>query len=210
MQDPQGPWTSHQQAVLSAIAWSAIGRGLRVGGRLDARAGQPELDALSEREPWLGVPAATFVTLHKDGALRGCIGNLEPHRTLGGSVAYNAAAAAFGDPRFAPLTDAEAWMTTAEISILTAMQPLPVASWLALHAALRPGVDGLVVHSQGRSATFLPAVWEDLPRTDDFLNHLWRKAGLPPKSWDASTQVEVYQADKFAAPRPPSWPEFAA
>ena len=70
-------------------------------------------------EPWLAEPGACFVTLMKDGELRGCIGSLEAERALGEDVAENARAAALRDPRFAPLTAAEWPRCRVEVSLLS-------------------------------------------------------------------------------------------
>ncbi|MBI5608322.1 MAG: AmmeMemoRadiSam system protein A [Deltaproteobacteria bacterium] len=190
-----GPWSPAQQRTMAALAWSALEQAVQGDDCAD-------LTAIMDEHPWLAAPAATFVTLEEDGQLRGCIGNLEPSKTLAESLADNAASAALRDPRFAPVTADEIADLTMEISILSPMRPLSVASWQALHDALQPGRDGLLVRMGGRGATFLPAVWDDLPDRTAFLDHLWRKAGLAPRQWYADTRVWTYRADKFAAARP--------
>lgn len=193
-------WTSHQQQQLAAIVWRALRLGLQAG--LDdrgERSAWPQVPVPSE--PWLQREAATFVTLEKRGRLRGCIGSLQPDLPLGRSVAEHALAAAFGDPRFEPLQPEEWPELSAEISVLTPMAPLEAEDWSALAARLRPGIDGLVVRTPGHSATFLPAVWEDLPDVEVFLDQLWRKAGLRPRAWPEGIRLWTYSADKLAAPR---------
>jgi AmmeMemoRadiSam system protein A len=74
--------------------------------------------------PWLKQAGATFVTLSKNGALRGCIGSLSAARPLGEDVAENARAAAFRDPRFPALTREEWPQCKVEVSLLTAPKPL--------------------------------------------------------------------------------------
>ena len=77
-----------------------------------------------ESAPRLHAPGASFVTLTQQGELRGCIGTLEAHRSLLADVKANALAAAFRDPRFAPLQHAELEITEVEVSLLSPMQPM--------------------------------------------------------------------------------------
>ncbi len=138
-------------------------------------------------------PGASFVTLTHGDKLRGCIGSLEPHRTLARDLALNAYAAAFLDPRFAPLRDAEIAALDLEIAILNPLEPLPCRSEAGLLAQLRPGIDGLVLEAgTGRRATFLPKVWDMLPESGDFLRELRRKAGLAPDYWSESLRFARY------------------
>lgn len=128
--------------------------------------------------PQLGEPGACFVTLLKDGQLRGCIGTLEAHQSLGQDIIDNARRAAFSDPRFAPVSETELARLTLEVSVLTEPVALEVADENSLLASLRPGEDGLIVEYGGRRATFLPSVWEQLPEPRQFVAALKRKAGL--------------------------------
>ena len=134
---------------------------------------------------------ATFVTLHAAGALRGCIGVLEPIRPLIVDVAHNAYAAAFRDPRFPPVAAHEIDALHIHISVLTAPQPLPPLSEQAAVALLRPGVDGLLLEAGHHRGTFLPAVWESLPEPAEFLRQLKVKAGLSPDHW--SDEIRLYR-----------------
>jgi AmmeMemoRadiSam system protein A len=179
---------------MARLVWSALRQVVQGTAGLDQ-------DKIIEDHPWLTQPAATFVTLEQRGQLRGCIGNLEPLKTLAESLNDNAVGAASRDPRFAPVAVSDLAEISIEISILSTMRPLEVASWQALCERLVPGRDGLLVRMGGRSATFLPAVWEDLPDPSAFLDHLWRKAGLAPRQWQPDTRLWTYRADKFAAPR---------
>lgn len=148
--------------------------------------------ALPEAPGWALADAASFVTLHTDGALRGCIGSLVAHRPLCDDVAGNAVAAAFRDPRFQPVTAEEEPGLHVEVSVLGAPEPLVVASREEARRALRPGVDGLVLTAGAHRATFLPQVWDQLPDPDDFLSHLLAKAGLPANSWPDGIALETY------------------
>lgn len=84
-------------------------------------------------------PGACFVTLRRDGRLRGCIGSLEAYRPLGEDVAANARAAAFHDPRFPALHPQELAGTQVEVSVLSTPEPFPVASRADALARMRPG-----------------------------------------------------------------------
>jgi len=146
----------------------------------------------------LGGPGATFVTLRQDGALRGCIGSLEARRPLKDDVRANAVAAAFRDPRFAPLAVHEFHATTIEVSLLSASAALAFADERDALAQLRPGIDGVILEAGWRRATFLPQVWEQLPAPREFLAALKHKAGLPEDYWSAEVRVARYTVTKFA------------
>lgn len=145
----------------------------------------------------LAEPGASFVTLRAAGELRGCIGSITARRALGLDVAENGRAAAVADRRFAPLCAHELAQVTIELSLLTPPEPMAVGSRAELLAALVPGVDGLVLEEEGRRATFLPAVWEQLPDSGDFVLHLERKAGVAPSSWSAARRFWRYRAESI-------------
>ena len=111
-------------------------------------------------------------------------------------MAHNAFRSAFGDPRFPPLLEDELPGLDIHVALLSPLEPLPAGSEQELLAALRPGVDGLVLREGPRTATFLPAVWESLPDPRDFLARLREKAGLPPGHWSASLCFERYTAEE--------------
>lgn len=140
---------------------------------------------------------AAFVTLTIDGNLRGCIGSLEAWRSLLDDVVSNARSAAFGDPRFRPLTREEYPLVRVEVSVLTPTVPMTFRDEADLRAQLRPNVDGVVFEASGRRATFLPQVWEQLPDPAVFLGHLKRKAGLRETYWGPDVRVGRYQVEKF-------------
>lgn len=172
--------------VLLAIARGAIDEGF-------GRAPSPK-----PREAWLEEKRAVFVTLKKHGALRGCIGQLSPRFTLLEAVRHAARAAAFEDPRFPPLSADEVPELELEISVLSPLEPLPVSSEEEVLAALRPGVDGVVLTHGQRSGVFIPEVWKELREPREFLAQLKRKAGLPP-TWLPGTRVERFTAEVFSS-----------
>ena len=145
--------------------------------------------------------SGVFVTLTRSGQLRGCIGNLTSTDPLVSGVRRNAINAAFHDPRFAPLSASELDEIEIEISILTEPQPIEYHDADDLLNTLRPHVDGVIIRKEAASATFLPQVWEQLPRPQDFLTHLCMKAGLASDAWQHS-QLEVsrYGVQYFEEP----------
>jgi len=155
-------------------------------------------ETLITQYPGLAKPRATFVTLKLDGsALRGCIGSIVPHAPLYEDVIANAKSAAFRDPRFAALSEREYRRCSVEVSLLTVPESLPYADTEELRRRIRPGVDGVILQFGGRSATFLPQVWEELPSFDGFFSHLGLKAGLGTDVLDYHPEIFTYQAEHF-------------
>ncbi|MDP2265344.1 MAG: AmmeMemoRadiSam system protein A, partial [Thiobacillus sp.] len=150
-----------------------------------------------EEAGWLLEPGASFVTLTRQGALRGCIGTLEAHRPLGVDVRENAMAAAFHDPRFMPLSLAEFEEIRVEVSLLSASEPMLVVDEEDALISLRPGIDGVVFEYGHYRSTFLPQVWEQLPEPAEFLAHLKHKAGLPMDFWAEDVRLSRYTVTKW-------------
>jgi len=145
----------------------------------------------------LAQPSATFVTLTQNGKLRGCIGSLAAYRKLALDVAENAVAAAFHDPRFAPLASGELTHTRIEVSLLAAAEAIDFVDEDDAIARLRPGIDGLILSYGERRATFLPQVWETLPDPRQFIAQLKLKAGLPVNLWDEKISLARYGVQKW-------------
>ncbi len=143
-----------------------------------------------------------FVSLHRQGVLRGCIGTLEPEMPLIEAIPRFALAAALQDPRFAPLQEDELPHITLSLSLLGPLTPLPAESRAALLGALIPGEDGLWLSDGFRRATFLPAVWRELPDPQDFVNQLLRKGGWPADPWPEALQAWRYHSLEFAETDP--------
>ena len=140
-----------------------------------------------------------FVTLHKKGRLRGCIGIIEPAHPLVSNVKENTLNAAFRDPRFAPLKADELPLVEIEISVLTEPEILPFKSPEELKSILKPRVHGVIISKDWRSATFLPQVWKQLPDKEMFLSHLCRKAGMKENDWEnEGITVKTYEAEYFS------------
>ena len=150
-----------------------------------------------DRDAWLAQTAATFVTLMKDGKLRGCIGSLQATRSLRDDVRENALAAAFRDPRF-PALSAEEWPhCSLEVSLLSRSKAIRFADEPDLLAQVSPGEDGIILEHAGKRATFLPQVWEALPDRQRFLADLKRKAGIPPETGLGRCNVRRYRVAKW-------------
>ncbi len=164
----------------------------------------PDLKPLPEP---LHQPAATFVTLHTNGQLHGCIGSVEPRLPLAWDVAKNAIAAAHHDPRFPPLRPEELDRTEVEISLLSPLQELPYTDFQDLVRKVRPGIDGVMVERGWQRGLLLPQVWEDLPDPVRFLEHVALKAGAGPEIYmDPKTRVYIFQVHSFTQPAPIAQP----
>lgn len=137
-----------------------------------------------------------------DLPLQGCIGSLEPHRSLAADVAENAVAAALRDPRGRRLRLPDLDRLDVEVSVLGPLVPLTARSEAEAVAALRPHDDGVVLRGHGRRGTFLPQVWSTFTDPAEFLRELKRKAGLPAHGWDASYQLYRYSVQKWRQPAP--------
>ena len=182
--------TAQQQRQLLQVARESIRHGLDHGRSM-------AVDVQHYDEP-LRRLAATFVTLHKSGDLRGCIGALQPYRPLLSDVAEHAFAAAFSDPRFPPLRREELDGIVISISVLGPPQAVAFTDEEQLIAQLRPAVDGVILEEGRNRGTFLPSVWETLPEPRQFLQQLKRKAGLPADYWSENLRVSRYTTHSFS------------
>ena len=179
----------NQQKLLE-LAKNSILHGLQTG--------EPLTVELSALPPELQELRATFVTLHKNHELRGCIGMLKAARPLAEDIAENAFAAAFRDYRFPPLAAEEFGQLEIHLSILTPPEPIAFSSEEDLLSQLRPGADGLIIEEGARRGTFLPSVWETLPNPKQFLRHLKQKAGLPADYWSDTLRIYRYEAEAIS------------
>ncbi len=177
--------------LLLEVAWDSIRHGLARGLLLT-------LDPAGFPEP-LRAHRAAFVTLKHFHSLRGCIGHVEPCAPLVLDVAGNAFAAAFRDPRFPRLEPWELDALTLDISVLSIPEPISFRDEQNLLRQLRPGVDGLILADGAARGTFLPSVWESLPRPKELLTHLKAKAGLPGGYWSSTLRVSRYHTESFGS-----------
>lgn len=192
--------------TLLQLARAAIAARLHAAGQA-ATAGGPAASEESEESgkaladefvaARLQAPGACFVTLTEHGRLRGCIGSLEAWRPLIDDVRENAVAAALRDSRFAPLSAAELPQIRVEVSLLGASEAIDFRDEADALAQLRPGEDGVILDCDGRRATFLPQVWDELPDPARFLAQLRRKAGLPAAYWNERMRLSRYAVQKW-------------
>jgi AmmeMemoRadiSam system protein A len=138
-------------------------------------------------------PAGAFVTLHRGGQLRGCIGQIEADEPLGQVVARCAAAACRNDPRFAPVTFGELEELDIELSVLGPLERLVHLDEIVI------GRHGLVVELGRRRGLLLPQVasewhWDRLT----FVEQTCRKAGLSTDAWKKNAVLWKFEAEVFS------------
>jgi AmmeMemoRadiSam system protein A len=144
--------------------------------------------------PVLQEPRGAFVSLHRRGQLRGCIGYIEAIKPLLQTVGEMAPAAAFQDPRFRPVQAEELADLEIEISVLTPMRLIKSVDEIEV------GQHGLYIVRGLNRGLLLPQVatqyhWDRRA----FLEHTCNKAGLPPDAWeDATTQIYTFRAEIFS------------
>jgi AmmeMemoRadiSam system protein B/AmmeMemoRadiSam system protein A len=165
----------------------------QVAAVIEARlAGRAEPDDVPD-SPVLREKRGGFVTLKKNGALRGCIGYIEAYKPLYQTVREMARAAAFNDPRFPPLRAAEWPAVTVEISVLTPLQRISDPGFIEV------GKHGILLRNGPSSGLLLPQVaveysWE----REEFLNHTCLKAGLRGDCWrHPETEIFIFSAEIF-------------
>lgn len=166
---------------------------LKIAREAVAAAARGEPYAPHVEAPALKEIGAAFVTLKRQGELRGCIGTVEAHEPLGENVANMARAAACQDPRFPPVQPAEVPDLTIEISVMSA--PEPVASVEEIEV----GTHGLIAELGQRRGLLLPQVPLEWGWTrEEFLNHTCLKAGLPRDTWRrGECKLYAFSAEVF-------------
>jgi uncharacterized protein len=157
-------------------------------------------DACIRKEPLLGDEGASFVTLHKDGALRGCIGSIIAHRSLFDDIVSNTLSAALHDPRFPPLRQEELSSLDVEVSVLTPPEEINYNDYEDLCKKIVVGKDGLILQHGGYQGTFLPQVWEQLPNVYEFLEQLSYKAGSSPDIYALHPKIFRYRVKAIEEP----------
>jgi AmmeMemoRadiSam system protein A len=139
-----------------------------------------------------GWPGAAFVTLHKRGELRGCIGHIEANEPLGAVIARCAVAACSSDPRFPPVDASELPDLDLELSLLGPLEPIAGPDDIDI------GRHGLVVEMGGHRGLLLPQVasewhWD----RETFLAQTCHKAGLPRDAWKIGAKMWRFEAEVF-------------
>jgi uncharacterized protein len=190
MFNTQDKLTLEEQQTLLRMARQAVEHGVR-------REKLPAIDEAGLSAP-LRENGASFVTLTIQGELRGCIGALEARQPLAQDVCEHAVAAALEDPRFPPVREDELSRIQIEVSRLTRPVLLEYKDAADLLSKLRPFMDGVILRDGFRRATFLPQVWEKIPDTAEFLNHLCLKIGMDANKWRTQhLDVFIYQVEEF-------------
>jgi uncharacterized protein len=169
-----------ERAFLIEVARQAI------LARLDNRDYDPE-----PLTPRMAEPGAVFTTLRIAGVLRGCVGHVVAAEPLVRAAASTAISAAFGDPRFPPLTREEVATLQIHLSVLSSLVPVE-ANQIEL------GKHGLLVMDGPARGLLLPEValqmrW-NLPT---FLAQTCLKAGLSPDAWQRGAQLFAFTTESF-------------
>jgi len=143
--------------------------------------------------PHLKEKRGCFVTIHRSGQLRGCIGIFESHSPLWRNVEEMAIQAAFHDPRFPPLSDGEFDKIDIEISVLSPLRKVENVN------EIKVGEHGICITRSFNRGVLLPQVaTEQCWDRDTFLDHTCLKAGLPPGQWrKPGTIIEAFTAEVF-------------
>ncbi len=181
-----GPLNEEEKKLAREIAWKAVRSFVTERTRID-----PYKVGLAPKGNLLKT-LACFVTLKKNGRLRGCIGSIMARQPLWKDIVERAIDAAVNDPRFPPVTPDELDDLSLEISVLTPMKKVSGPKDIII------GKHGILLTKGYHRAVFLPQVapeqgW-DLETT---LRHLCLKAGLPPDAWKEGCTFEVFEAQVF-------------
>ncbi|MCM8791637.1 MAG: AmmeMemoRadiSam system protein B [Candidatus Omnitrophica bacterium] len=174
-----------QKRILLEIARRSIEFYLKTGKKLE----------INQADPMLIEKCGAFVTLHKHGQLRGCIGNIIGDKPLYLTVRDMAIESAVGDPRFAPLDLEELKEVEIEISVLSPLKKVDDPQEIIL------GKHGVMVRKGFRSGVFLPQVATETDWSkEEFLSYLCsHKAGLSPYAWkDKDTELYIFSAEVFS------------
>ncbi|MCX6695393.1 MAG: AmmeMemoRadiSam system protein B [Candidatus Altiarchaeota archaeon] len=151
----------------------------------------------SELTPRLKKTQGCFVTLNKNGNLRGCIGHILPQKTLYECIIENALNAALYDSRFKPVEKNELSEIEIDVSVLTVPKKLEYSGTQDLLDKLTPMQDGVVLKYGWGGATYLPQVWEQLPDKNEFLSSLCVKSGNQADCYTKNPEISLYQAQVF-------------
>jgi AmmeMemoRadiSam system protein A len=176
------PLTESDQQLLLCLAREALVESVRTG-------------CLPEIEKPVGAPeekCGVFVTLHKQGRLRGCVGYVESAKPLFQTVRECALAAALRDTRFDPVEPEELPFLHLEISVLSPLQDVR-------YNQIEVGRHGLLISRGNRRGLLLPQVavewkWD----REVFLSETCRKAGLPEDEWRRGARIQAFTAQIFS------------
>ena len=148
--------------------------------------------------------SGVFVTLNKEGKLRGCIGYPMPIKKLSEGLVDAAISAATNDPRFSPVQEIELEKITFEVTVLSPPKEIKVNDPLDYVSRIKVGRDGLIVENRFATGLLLPQVpieygWNE----KEFLEFTCQKAGLDKNAWkDKKTKISNFQGIVFAEKSP--------
>ena len=179
------PLGSRERILLLEIARTAL------RNAVEEHRDPPSLPALGG----LGEPAGAFVTLRRDGELRGCVGQTEAAEPLASVVAHAAVSAGLHDSRFPPVVASEIGSIEIEISVLSPLQSIRPEE-------IEIGKHGLVLSRGHSRGVLLPQVAVEHGLTvERFLEETCRKGGLERNAWKSpQTQIQGFTAEIFSAP----------
>lgn len=174
-----------QQTALLGLARKTIANTLHVNA--------PDIDAETLSEEVFNQNCGAFVTVHKNGALRGCIGYITGIKPIAQAVQELALSAAFHDPRFKPLSAAEYPAIDLEISVLSPIEEVKSID------DIETGRDGLIISKDYNRGLLLPQVAEEYGwDKQTFLEQTCVKAGLHRDAWkDPEAKIEKFTAQVF-------------
>ena len=161
---------------------------------IESKATNKEVPEFDIKSHVLKEKRGAFVSLHKHGQLRGCIGNIHGNRPLYVTIEHMASAAAFEDPRFPPVTQEELKDLDIEISVLTPLKKIDNIQEIEV------GKHGIYIEKGNRSGLLLPQIatargWD----RNSFLEQTCYKAGLPKNAWkDKDSRIHIFSADIFS------------
>ncbi len=176
------PLTDSEQQLLLRLAREALVEAVRTG-------------SLSDIETPEGAPeekCGAFVTLHKRGSLRGCVGYIESLKPIYQTVRECARAAALHDMRFNPVEPKELPHIHLEISVLSPLEDIAPEK-------VEVGRHGLLISRGYQRGLLLPQVateWKWDAR--QFLRETCRKAGLPEDAWKTGARIQAFTAQVFS------------
>jgi AmmeMemoRadiSam system protein A len=161
---------------------------------ISSRANNNTLDKQKVFSKSLKQSLGVFVTLYKNGQLRGCIGYVDGVKALQHAVEEMAEAAAFNDPRFPSVDKSEVDELEIEISVLSPVHTIKDIGEIEV------GNHGLIIEQQMRRGLLLPQVAVEYNwNTHTFLEQTCQKAGLPSSAWkDPSTKIQIFSAEIFS------------
>ncbi|OGL47971.1 MAG: AMMECR1 domain-containing protein [Candidatus Schekmanbacteria bacterium RIFCSPHIGHO2_02_FULL_38_11] len=159
---------------------------------IEALVKKEKISSFEDLPPLFMEKRGAFVTIHKKGMLRGCIGYIEAIKTLGKTISEMAVAASTQDPRFPPVTEKELKEIDIEISVLTPLRKIKDIKEIEV------GRHGILIRKGFYSGLLLPQVATEYGwNREAFLEHTSIKAGLPENAWKGDVEIYIFSAQVF-------------